>query len=173
MNSQELREIYASAPVSSTPFEVVSIQAPWFSKTYYLQNVFTEDIQVTLETGAVVDVLYAPMSLGESSSNADLNYERTIIIQYVNDILAAEQENYNPDIHNPDDQLVKSRGYIYYRSGLISPLQTSVVTTRVRDIIRDSETGASKVRISSKPANETATGEVATVRRVPMLKGFV
>lgn len=173
MNSTELRQIYASAPVSATPFEVVSIEAPWFSKTYYLQNVFTEDIQVTLETGAVVDVLYAPMSLAEGSSNADLNYERNIVVQFVNDILAGEQENYNPDIHNPNDHLVKSRGYIYYRTGEISSLQTSVKTTRVRDITRDAETGASNIRISSKPANETATGEVATIRRVPMLKGFI
>lgn len=173
MNSQELREIYASAPIAATPFEVVSISAPWFSKTYYLQNVFTEDIQVTLENSAVVDVLYAPMSLGESSSNADLNYERNIVIQYVNDILAKEQENYDPDIHNPDDQVVQSRGYIYYRTGVISSLQTAVRTTRVREITRDAENGASTVRISGKPANETATGEVATVRRVPMLKGFI
>lgn len=173
MNSEQLRQIYASAPVSATPFEVVSIEAPWFTQPYYLQNVFTEDIQVTLENGDIVDVLYAPMSLGESSTNADLNYERTIIIQFVNDILATEQERYNPDLHDPEQQLIKSRGYIYYRTGEISSLQTNVRVARVRDIVRDAETGASSIKISSKPANETATGEIATMRRVPMLKGFI
>lgn len=173
MNSEELKKIYASAPVSSTPFEVVSITAPWFSQTYHLQNVMTEAIQVTLETSEVVTVNYAPMNVGEASSNADLNYERNIVFQMVNDILAAEQSNFDPDIHDPRDQKVQSRGYIYYRTGDISSLQTSVTTTYVRDITRDSESGSANVRISSKPSNESATGEVATVTRVPMLRGFI
>lgn len=173
MNSQELKAIYASAPVSSTPFEVVSISAPWFSKTYHLQNVFTEDIQVKLETGVFVDVLYAPMSLSQSSSNADLNYERSFVIQFVNDMIANEQSKFNPDIHDPYGQIVQSRGYIYYRNGTISDIQTGVITTRVKEIMRDSKTGGATVKVSTKPANETATGEVATIRRVPMLKGFI
>lgn len=173
MNSEELKAIYANAPVESTPFEVVSLSAPWFSQTYYLQNMTTETIQVTLETDEVVDVIYAPMGLGESSSNADLNYERNIVIQMVNDIIASEQANFDPDIHNPFDQKIQSRGYIYYRTGEISSIQTSVVTTYVRDITRDSKNGAANIRTSSKPANESATGEVATITRVPMLKGFI
>jgi len=173
LTTDELKKIYASAPVSSTPFEVVSIQAPWFSQVYYLQNVSVSDIQVTLETGAVVTARYAPMGLGEASSNADLNYERSIVIQMVNDLLAAEQDRFNPEMHNADDHLVKSRGYIMYRNGTISSLQTSVVTTRVRDITRDAKNGAASVRISSKPSNESATGEVATISRVPMLRGFI
>lgn len=173
MNSEELRKLYASAPVVTTEFEVASIHAPWFSRVYYLQNVFTETIRVRLETGAYVDAEYAPMSLGRSSSNADLNYERNIIISQVNDILAAEQVNFNPDVHDPDTQYVQSRMYIRYEEGTISNMQGTVVTTYVRDITRDSKTYSSTVRISSKPANETATGEVATVSRVPMLKGFV
>lgn len=173
MTTDEMKAIYASAPVSSTRFEVVSIEAPWFSQIYYLQNVSVEDIQVTLETSEVVTARYAPLGLGEASSNADLNYERNIVIQMVNDLLAAEQDNFNPEIHNPDDQIVKSRGYIYYRNGTISSIQTSVVKTRVRDITRDSKTGASNIRISTKPGNQNATGEVATISRVPMLRGFL
>lgn len=170
MTSEELKAIYASAPVEATPFEVVAFAAPWFARTYYLQNVFTEDIQVTLETSAVVDVQYAPMSLAEASSNADLNYERTIVIQMLNDIIAGEQSRFNPDIHDKRDQTLQSRGYIMYRNGEISSLQTSVITTYVRDVTRNFN-GVS-VRTSSKPSNESATGEVATITRVPMLRGF-
>ena len=170
MNSNELKELYASAPVSNTQFEVVALTAPWFTKTYYLQSVFTEEIKVKLETNEIVDVLYAPMSLAQSSSNADLNYERTLVIQQVNDIIAQEQARFNPIIHKQRDQKIYSRGYIYYRDGSISSLQTSVVKTTVRDIVRNSK--GSSVRASSKPANESATGELATVTRVPMLRGF-
>ncbi len=171
MNSEELKEIYASAPVSSTQFEVVTLTAPWFSKVYYLQSMFTEELQVTLETGAVVDVMYAPMSLGESSSNADLNYERTIVIQMVNDIIAQEQARFDPGIHNRRDQYIESRGYIYYRDGSISSIQTGVIKTTVRNVIRNAN--GANIRTSSKPSNESATGELATITRVPMLRGFV
>lgn len=173
MNSEELKAIYANAPVSSTPFEVISLHAPWFSQTYYLQNVTTDEIQVTLETDEVVNVIYAPMGLGQSSSNGDLNYERNIIIQMVNDIIASEQDNFDPEIHNPLDQYVQSRGYIYYRTGDISSIQTTPVISYIRDITTDSETCSANIRLSSKPSNESATGEVATITRVPMLKGFI
>lgn len=168
-----MKAIYANAPVASTQFEVISIHAPWFSQTYYLQNMFTEEIQVTLETDEIVTVIYAPMGLGQASSNADLNYERNIIIQMVNDIIASEQDKFDPEIHDPLDQYIQSRGYIYYRTGEISSIQTSVITSYIRDITTDSETGSANIRLSSKPSNESATGEVATITRVPMLKGFI
>ena len=173
MNSEELREIYASAPVMSTPFEVISISAPWFSQTYHLQNILTEDIQVTLETTEVVTVNYAPMGISQSNNNADLNYERSIVIQQVNDLIAAEQDNFDPEIHDPNDAKIESRGYIYYRNGDISSIQTGVISVTIREIIRDSKNGASNITAKSKPANETATGEVATINRVPMLRGFL
>jgi len=173
MTSDELKEIYASAPVSSTEMEVVSLSAPWFSQTYWLQNVDTDPIDVVLETGETVTVNYAPMGLGQTSSNADLNYERSIVIEEVNDIIAEEQSRFDPDIYDPKDAKVSSRGYIYYRNGDVSSIQTSVTTVTVRDVTRDASTGAVNISASSTPANETSTGEVATISRVPMLAGFL
>lgn len=172
MTTDELKAIYANAPVESVDFEVVTLKAPWFSQDYHLQNIDTEDIEVTLENSSVVTAKYAPMSIGQSSSNADLNNERTVVLQDVNDIIASEQSNYNPDIHNPEDAKIESRGYIYYRNGTVSSLQTSVTSVTVREVTRDSKNANSSIRASSKPANDSATGERATVTRVPMLRGF-
>lgn len=172
MTTDELKAIYANAPVESTDFEVVTLKAPWFSQDYHLQNIDTEDIEVTLEDNSVVTAKYAPMSIGQSSSNADLNNERTVVLQDVNDIIASEQSNYDPDIHNPEDAKIESRGYIYYRNGTVSSLQTSVTSVTVREVTRDSRNANSSIRASSKPANDSATGERATVTRVPMLRGF-
>lgn len=171
MTDDELKAIYASAPVTATPFEVISAEAPWFSKTYYLQNVLTEELSVTLETGQVVSVDYAPMALEQASSNADLNYERRILIQMVNDVIADEMSKYDPDLHEWTDFKMKSRGYIYYRTGDVSGIKTPVVVLPVRGITMTYNGVSAKV--SSKPVNESATGEVATVNRVPMMKGFV
>ena len=117
MTDEEIRQIYASAPVSKEVIEVFELSASWFTKTYYLQRQITDEIEVPLETGEVVIATYAPMSADQSSSNADLNYERNIVIQQVNDIIASEQSRYDPDIHGDELPMFTSRGYIIYRNG--------------------------------------------------------
>lgn len=173
MTTDELKEIYANAPVSSTDFEVITLKAPWFTQDYYLQNVTTDDIDIVLETAQTVTAIYAPMSIGQSSSNSDLNNERVIVLQEVNDIIASESQRFNPDVHNPNDAKIESRGYIFYRNGDVSSIQTSVTSVTIREITRESTNGSSNIRASSKPANESATGERCTVTRVPMLRGFL
>ena len=164
----ELRELYANAPVEKSQLEVISVQADWFSKTYYLQNVDVDGIDVPLETGETVTADYAPMAIGQASSNDDLNYERTITIQLVNDIIANEVVNFNPLTDSPPS--LYSRGYILYRDGSVSGLKTGVVKLEILDLDRD-EKGAS-INASTTRVDDLSTGEVATTTRVPMLKAF-
>jgi len=171
MTPDEIRKIFASAPVDETELEVVSFNASWFSQVYYLQRQFTEDIQVVLEDASTVTAMYAPMNLEQASSNQDLSHERNIVIQMVNDIIASENDNYDPVTHGSEMPVFTSRVYIAYRDGTISSLMYGPITLPVRKISNNSE-GIS-ISVSTKPANESATGEIATVTRVPMLKGFV
>ncbi len=171
MTPDEIKTIFASAPVDQTELEVISFNASWFSQVYYLQRQFTEDIQVILEDESTVDVMYAPMNLEQASSNQDLTYERNIVIQMLNDVIASENDNYDPDVHGDEMPVFESRVYIAYRDGTISSLMYGPITLPVRKIVNNSE-GVS-INVSTKPANESATGELATVTRVPMLKGFV
>lgn len=170
MTDDEIRECYASAPTDRIPFEVVSISASWFSKTYHLQCVFTEEIEVTLDTGETVTVDYVPMSLTQSNSSADLTYERTILIQWANDVIAAEGDNYDPAIHGDEMPQVSGRIYVYYRNGDISAIKGAPVTLPVRSESRD-ETGTT-LNISAKPVNDSPTGEIFDVIKFPGLRGF-
>jgi hypothetical protein len=170
MTPDDIKKIYASAPVDRTTLEVVSFSASWFSKTHYLQRQFTDDIQVTLETGVVVNVLYAPMNLEQASSNSDLNYERNVTIQQVNDIIASENDNYDPETNSDEMPVFQSRGYIAYRDNTISAIQYGPITLPVRSMTTNNQ--GTIISITTKPGNEYATGEMATVTRVPMLKGF-
>lgn len=170
MTPDEIKAIYASAPVGEAELEIISLSASWFSQTYYLQRQFTENIQVTLESDSVVTVLYAPMNIDQASSNADLSYERNITIQIVNDLIAAEHDNYDPEVHGNEMPQFQSRGYIYYRDGTISSLKYGPITLPVRRMINNNR--GSSINVTTKPSNESATGEIATVTRVPMLKGF-
>lgn len=166
----DLREIYANAPVVKDTFEVISVSAPWFTRTYYLQNTFTDGVDITLEDDVtVVTAEYAPMTIGLASSNADMSYTREFTIQQVNDVIAAEIAGRDPTLRQK--VRVESRGYLMYRDGTISLLKTPVVGTEVTKTSRDSI--GTTISTATKPVNNTSTGEVATVTRVPMLKGFL
>lgn len=164
----ELREIYVNAPVEKDVFEVISLTAPFFTKTYHLQHTFTDGIEVVLETDQTVLAEYAPMDIGQASSEGNMNWTRTIVIEQVNDIIAAELANRDPEL---DQKItVEFRGYVMYRDGSVSSLKTPVIRNQVIEVDRD-EVGSS-ISTSAKPISKTQTGETATTTRVPMLKGF-
>ena len=170
ITDDELREIYTNAPVVKDTFEVISISAPWFTKTYYLQNTFTDGVDVTLEDGiTVVTAEYVPMRIGQASSNADMSYTREFTIQQVNDVIAAEISARDPSLRQK--VRVESRGYVMHRDGTVSSLKTPVVGTEVVKSSRDHI--GTTISTAVKPVNNTTTGEVATTTRVPMLKGFL
>ena len=169
ITDSELREIYANAPVVKDTFEVISITASWFSKDYYLQHNFTEGIEVELETTEVVLAEYAPMEIGRASSNADMVYERNIVVQQVNDVIADEIALRDPE--SDELPIIESRGYVMYRDGTVSQLKTPVTRTEVSKTTRN-EIGVS-IASSTKPVNAQATGETVTTTRVPMLRGFL
>ena len=171
MTNEEIREIYASAPVTKETIEVIELSASWFTRKYYLQRQMTDDIDITLETGEVVTANYAPMSLDQSSSNADLAYERNVVIQQVNDIIASGQARYDPDIHGDEMPMFVSRGYILYRNGTVSQIKQPPIKLPIRKMRRDDK--GTVFNVTTKPANQSATGEMCTVTRVPMVKGFL
>ncbi len=174
LTDEELKEIFASAPVANESFEVLEIDAPWFkSEPYYIQNMDVNGIDVRLESGDTVTALYAPASITRASSNNDLNYERKITLQDVNDIIANELDNFKLEDWQDDSGalVVKSREYVIYRDGTVSNLKSGPVKM-VTSNIDFSEEGAS-FSPSTKPVNVNATGERFTTTRFKGLKGFL
>ena len=171
MTDDEILAIYASAPVDTTDMEVIELSASWFSQPYYMLRTIEDDIEVVLETNETVVAQYVPLSLGKSSSTADLTYERTIIVGWVNDIIATEKENYDPAVHGDELPSFTSRFYIYYRDGTISSIKGSPVSIPIRKMSSKEE--ATTFTVSAKPTNSQATGELATPSRIPMLRGFL
>lgn len=168
MLNSELKEIFINAPVAKSYIEVFELKADWFSKNYFLQNKVTDYLTVTLETDVDVDVEYVPMKIDESSSNADLDNSRGIVMQYVNDLIATELDNFDPLV-DLKPKLV-SRGYTIYRDGSVSAIQYGPVQLNIDDLTR-TEDGTS-FQASSLKTNNSSTGEIATIQRAPMLRGF-
>lgn len=169
IDDDDLAEIYSSAPVEKDSFEVVKLNAPWFSKIYYLQYSFVEGITITLENDENVFAEYCPMSISGSNNNGDMTYVRKLNIQYVNDLIASELQN--RDYNNEEKISVEMRGYVSYRDGTVSQVKTVVTNLKADNIIRSS-VGAS-ITVSSKPVNNLSTGERVSLDKNPMLRGFI
>lgn len=169
VTDEELREIYANAPTGKTYFEVIAIKASWFSQTYYLQNQVYDSIEITLEDDSTVIADYVPMSINQASSNSDLNYERNITVQEVNDVIAKEVTNFNP--LTDDMPVLESRGYVLYRDGTISQLKTPVISVDVQELTRDEQ--GTQINATATKTDDLSTGEMCTLSRVPMLKGYL
>ncbi len=167
ITDSELREIYANAPIAMDTFEVITIKSSWFE--YHVQNAFADDIDVELEDGTTVTARYVPMSTAQASDSADLVYERTLEVQEVNDIISGELALRDPE--STEQPVIESRGYVMYRDGTVSALKTPVISTEVSKCVRNYQ-GCS-FTASTVPVNSKATGERATVTRVPMLQGFL
>ena len=168
VTDQELREIFANAPVIKDTFEVITLTASWFSQDYHLQNTFTEGVEVDID-GTPTLAQYAPMEIGQTSSNADLTYERSIVIQQVNDIVAGEVANRDPESN--ELPVIQSRGYVMYRDGSVSQIKTPVISTQITKLNRDGV--GTSITSSAKPVNAQATGELTTTTRFEMMKGFL
>lgn len=168
ISDSELREIYANAPVIKETFEVVTFRSSWFE--FHLQYAFAgETIEVEFEDGSLVDAIYAPMRVEHASSNADMNYSRRIVIQQINDLIA-EQVALRPD-GSEEKPVIEGRTFVMYRDGTISRMKGPVIKTEVLRVTRDGE--GANIDTSVKPVNNVATGEIATISRIPMLRGVL
>lgn len=171
MTDEELIDIYANAPIEKDRFEILKLEALWFSETYFLQNVYSEDIE-TLVDGVTQTIRYAPFRTGGESSSEELEYQVNTVLQNINDLIAKESENFNPDLRG-DDRLPKITVYefISYRDGTFKQSTNPSVTVRLNDMNRDEE--GTNLLASTTPTNSQTTGEVVTVNRNPMLKAFL
>lgn len=168
ISDNELREIYANAPVVKDTFEVITLRSSWFE--FHLQNTFAgETITVDFEDGRTVEAVYAPMRVEQASNNADMNYTRRVVIQAINDMIA-EQITNRPTGSN-EKPVIEGRVYVMYRDGTISQMKGPVIKTEVLRVTRDSQ--GANIDTATKPVNNIATGEIATISRIPMLRGVL
>lgn len=171
MTDEELIDIYANAPIEKDRFELLKLEATWFSQTYYLQGTYSEEIEVEID-GVLQTVKYAPLRTGGESSSDELEYEVNTVIQSVNDLIAKESDNFDPSLRG-NDRLPKMTVYefISYRNGDIKQSSNPSVSVRLNDMNRDEN--ATNLVASTVPTNQQATGEVVTINRNPMLKAFL
>lgn len=171
ITDDELKYIYANAPVEKERFEVVVISCEWFTETFYLQYAFGEDIEVTLDDGSVVTAQYAPMASELSESTDDVSFERKLTIMQANDLIANQIALRDPVLHKGIYPTLASYLYVMYRDGTVSALKSTPVKTLVLSVSRTTE--GAVLSTSTSPVNQASTGEVATVSRVPMLEPYV
>ena len=165
----ELQAIFTNAPRDKQMLEVVSLKADWFSKDYHLQSQVTGGIDVTLDVGGTVTAEYAPMNLTQASSNADLSYSRSIVLQQVNDIISSELDNFDPV--TDDLPYLEARVFVIYEDGTVSSQKETTITLPVSELAINEE--GAQITATTTPIDDSATGELATVERNPLFRGLL
>lgn len=167
---QELIDIYVNAPIEKDRFEVVKLEAQWFTETYFLQTTYSEVIEAEVD-GVLQSLQYAPFETGGQTSSDELEYRVAVVIQYVNDLIAKQSDNFDPSLRG-DARLPKVTIYefISYRDGTFKQSTAKPITMRLNMVSRD-EDGTS-LEASTIPTNSQTTGEIVTTTRFPMLKAF-
>lgn len=165
-----LRKLIASGVKGCGQVEVVEISHSSFG-SIYLCGQLADSFSVTLETGEVVQVVYAPMKVEKESSSNILLGDRTITIQGVNDLIAEKEESIPVD--SDEKPIVKIRSFVAYNDGSISGVASGPFKLFVSQLDRNEENLASKITASTVPTNIAETGEVCTITRAPMCEGFI
>ena len=148
--------------------DLIEISHSGFSQTYRLVRNDTEGVTVTLETEVDATFAYCPIKLKKPASTTDLDFKIEIEIGDVGEIIAKEVNR----LFAMDALQVKP-AFIYrsYRSDDLTEPMFGPVELEISKVTLN-KTGAT-FTAEAKTLNLTQTGELYTIQRFPMMRGFV
>lgn len=163
---ERLKRFQASAPQTIREIEVLELSHSAMSKTYHLWKEPYAG-QVTLETGAVVDVACINMEIRQAGSEAHLDQTFDISICTVD---AEDEFRRELDAISLDTE---ERIIAIYRAYLSNDLTEPQAVGRLQVENISHAKGAAKIAAVSPRLNVTRTGELYSFREFPPLRGFI
>lgn len=161
-------EFYLNSESSVVQLEIVEISHPAFSQIYRIVRNAIDGVTVTLETGETVSCIYYPLQIMPTGVTDDL--DQTLEVQFgdlgqlipieLDYVKAAGQWSIKPTLL-----------YRTYRSDVL----TAPLFGPFRYVISGitfNKTG-SQCQASAPKVNQNQTGEIYTMDRFPMLRGFL
>lgn len=165
----EYMEYFLNSESSVVQLDLIEISHPNFTKVYRKVRNAQDGITVTLETSEVAAFEYAPMVVTASESRDNLDFGFDITFGDLGEILPIEMDAV---FSVPGGMLIyPTFKYWTYRSdNLTKPLFGPVVL----EITEFSFKGeGATFKATTPPLNVTSTGEIYSLERFPMLKGFL
>jgi hypothetical protein len=160
---------YLNSPSSVVKLETIEIAHPSFTATKWIVRNAVNGITATLEDGTTsIDFVYYPLKIDTAGVRDDLDQKITVQLGDLGDLLAAELDR----ITNANTFGTKPvLRYRTYRSDDLAHVLFGPVQLEIVSLAATFEGYAFDAQAPSLNANRT--GEVYSMDRFPMLRGFL
>lgn len=162
--TDELKELIASATAGKAQVEIVEFNDPNFSEPIYLTGQLNDGSEFTFE-GSGKTATYAPMKLSKPSSGKMMLEKRTLSLSNVNDLIY-EKESQIP-YGATTKPTVRVMTYISDIDGNLTDIQAGPFNYYANDLSYDDM--SCTINLSTTPVNDNMTGDQITVERFPGL----
>ena len=161
-------EFFLNSKSSVVQLELLEISHPDFTKVYRVVRNAVQGVTVTLETGASAAFDYYPLRIENNGSRDDLDQSFTITLGDLGEVLPVELDS----VADADGFSVKPVvTYRTYRSDDLSRPLFGPVLLEVESFAFNREGSTFTAKAPSLNINKT--GEIYTLERFPMLRGFL
>ena len=168
MSDSKYISFFLNAPSSIVQIETIELSHPNLSKTYYIVRNVTNGITVTLETGDAQFFEYYPLSITQDTDQNTLDSSIDVKLGDLGEIVPIEMDN----IQNADAFSIKP--LLVYRSYRSDDLTAPMFGPLQFEVTAFSFTNQGASFTAAAPAlNINGTGEIYTLTRFPMLRGFL
>lgn len=161
-------EYFLNSASSVVQLETLVISHPSFTKDYNLVRNKTTGLVATTETGAVITFEYYPLKIVGTGIRENLDFGIRVDLGDLGDILPTELDNVS------SDQAFHIKPMVVYRSYRSDDLTTPLYGPLVLEVgLFNFKRTGSVFEAKAPSLNINKTGEIYTLDRFPMLRGFL
>ena len=163
----ELKKLLVSATRGVSELDAIVINHSAWSSPVYITPDITPGFTGQLETGQVVEFIYAPCKIKRAAQQNNLSQRFELTIQDLNEIIAPLTDLIPLD--SDEYPTIEFRTFVY-SDDTISTVQDGPYRLNATDSIMTSE--GFKTTAQPRNVNQTGTGRRMTPNRIPMMRGF-
>lgn len=160
---------YLNSAGSVVRIECFELIHPSFSKVYRVVRNVTAGITLNHENGLPYDYQYCPLKIERSHTTDDLDEGLSIGMGLLGDELPQEFDRVNAGAYS---HIVPVLKYRVYRSDDLTAPMFGPSVLEMRGCSFD-DMGQASFEATAPRLNTTTTGEIYTLDRFPMLRGFL
>lgn len=161
-------EFFLNSSANVVQLELIELSHSQFSKVYRIVRNACQGITVTLETAEVATFDYYPLRIEAGQTKDDLDQTFTITLGDTGEVLPVELDNVAAaSAFEEKPRLV----YRTYRSDVLTEPLFGPIELEIESLVfnRDGVSFAAK----APSLNVNKTGEIYSLERFPMLRGFL
>ena len=168
-SGEEYIDFFLNSKSSIVELELIEIEHPLFSQIYRVVRNAVDGVTVTLENGDVADFEYYPLALDASAVREDLDFAIKIKLGDLGEVIPKEIDNVSA-VNSGFSSKPTVKFRTYRSDDLAKPMYGPIVL-EITEFNFNRE--GAEFEAKAPLLNISKTGEVYTLDRFPMMRGFV